>query len=298
MTRITPTIQDRNFLENITRAKSRMDQAQQEISSGKKVNNLSDDPFAAMRSSEIQASTSVNDQFLSTNDQVKSRLNITDTALQSMISNLDNAKVLAAQALSGTTTVETRSALAEGVDGTIRQALSDANMQFNGSYLFAGTKTNAAPFVESPVGSGNVTYNGNDEAIYARLDSSTILQTNVTGQDLAQAAPSMFTTLADLKMAIQNNDTDTIAARLKDLESISERLNTLDAFVGNTANLVDQIHSRLSDQNLALKAEDSRLTDANMVESISNFNLAQQGVTAALSAKAKVQQISLFDFLG
>lgn len=171
-------------------------------------------------------------------------------------------------------------------------------MQFNGSYVFAGTKTNAAPFVESPVGSGNVTYNGNNEAICARLDSSTVVQTGVTGQDLAQAAPSMFTTLADLKAAIQDNDTDTIAAKLEDLESISERMNTLDAFVGNTANLVDQIQSRLSDQNLALKAEDSHLTDANMVESISNFNLVQQGVTAAPSAEAKVQQISLFDFLG
>ena len=298
MTRITPTMQDRDFLENIIRAKSRMDQAQQEISSGKKVNNLSDDPFAAMRESEIQAGTSVNEQFLSTNDQVKSRLDITDTALQSMIRNLDNAMVLATQALSGTTTAETRAALAEGVDGAIKQSLSDANMQFNGTYLFAGTKTNTAPFVESPVGSGNVTYNGNDEAIYARLDLSTVVQTNVTGQDLAQTVPAMFTTLSNLKTAIQSNDTDTVAARLRDLQAISERLNTLDAFVGNTTNLVNQIHSRLSDQNLALKAEDSRLTDANMVESISNFNLAQQGVTAALSAKAKVQQISLFDFLG
>jgi flagellar hook-associated protein 3 FlgL len=295
--RVTPTMQDRVFLENISLAKSRMDEAQAEISSGKKVNHLSDDPFAAMRSSQIQASSNLNDQYLSTNEQVKSRLEITDTALQSMISNLDSAQSLAAQALSGTTTPESRTALAEGMDGVIKQALSDVNLQFNGSYLFAGTKTSTTPFAESPVGSGSVTYNGNDEAFYARLDSTTVAQINVTGQDLAQTAPSMFTTLADLKTAIQNNDTDTIRARLTDLQSISERLNTLDASVGNTVNLVDQIHSRLSDQNLSLKAEDSRLTDANMVESISKFNLAQQGVSAALSAEAKTQQLSLFDYI-
>jgi flagellar hook-associated protein 3 FlgL len=290
-------MQDRVFLENISRAKSRLDQAQAEISSGKKVNHLSDDPFAAMRSSQIQASSSLNDQFLSTNEQVKSRLEITDTALQSMISNLDNAMTLAAQALSGTTTSESRSALAQGVDGAIKQALSDVNLQFNGSYLFAGTRTSTTPFVESPAGSGNVTYNGNDEAIYARLDTTTVVEVNVTGQDLAQTAPSMFTTLADLKTAIQANDTDTIRAKLTDLESISERLNTLDASVGNTVNLVDQVHSRLSAQNLSLKAEDSRLTDANMVESISKFNLAEQGVSATLSAEARIQQLSLFDYM-
>ncbi len=295
--RVTPTMQDRTFLENISRAKDRMDRSQNEISSGKKVNHLSDDPFAAMRSSEIQARSSQNDQFLATNSQTRSRLEITDTALQSMIRNIDNAKVLAAQALSGTTTPESRLALATGVDGTIRQALSDVNLQFNGAYLFSGTLTNAAPFVESPAGSGAVVYNGNDEAIYTRLDSSTVMQINTTGQDLAETAPPLFSSLADLKTAIQNNDTTTISARLADLETISDRLNTLDSVVGNNMNLVDQTRSRLSDQNLALKAEDSRLTDANMVESISNFQLAQQGVSATLSAEAKVQQLSLIDFL-
>lgn len=295
--RVTPTMQDRVFLENINQVKSRLDKAQEEVSSGKKVNRLSDDPFASLRSSEIQAQSSLNDQFLATGDQLRSRLETTDTVLQSMISNLDNAKVLAAQALSGTTTAETRSALATGVDGVLKQALSDSNLQFDGSYLFAGTRTNIAPFVESPPGSGTIVYNGNDEAIYARLDSSTVMQVNITGQDLAESAPPLFTTLSELKTAIQNNDTDTIRARLGDLETISNRLNTLDAGVGNNMKMVDQVRSRLTSQSLALKTEDSRLTDANMVESISNLNLAEQGLNAALSAKARIQQVSLFDFM-
>ena len=295
--RVTPAMQDRTFLENINQVKSRMDKAQEEVSSGKKVNHLSDDPFASLRSSEIQAQSSLNDQFLSTDDQLRSRLNITDTVLQSMISNMDNAKVLAAQALSGTTTPEIRSALATGVDGVIKQALSDSNLQFDGTYLFAGTLTNVAPFEESPAGSGTIVYNGNDEPIYSRLDSSTVMQINITGQDLAEAAPSMFTTLADLKTAIQNDDTSTIQARLDDLGAISDRLNSLDADVGNNMKAVDQVRSRLTNQNLTLKTEDSSLTDANMIESISNLNLAGQGLSAALNAKAKIQQVSLFDFM-
>jgi flagellar hook-associated protein 3 FlgL len=153
------------------------------------------------------------------------------------------------------------------------------------------------PFTEVPPGSGTYVYSGNDEAVYARLDNSTVMQINITGQDLAETAPPLFTTLNDLKIAIQNNDTATIQARLDDLNAISDRLNSLGSVVGNSTQLIEQVRSRLTDQSLALKKESSRLSDANMVESISNFTLAEQGVNAALSAKARIQQLSLIDYL-
>jgi flagellar hook-associated protein 3 FlgL len=295
--RVTPTMQDRTFLENITQAKVRMDKSQEEISTGRRVNQLSDDPFAAAQSGEITAQMSYNDQYLDTIDQLRGRLDITDTVVQSMITSLDNAKVLAVQSLSGTTTAEARASLALGVDGVLKQVLSDANAQFNGSYLFSGTQTNTVPFTETPPGSGTIVYSGNDEAIYARLDNSTVMQTNITGEDLAETAPPLFSTLTDLKNAIQNNDTATIEARLNDLNTISDRLNSLGAVVGNSTQLAEQVRSRLTDQNLAMTKENSRLSDANMVESISNFSLAEQGVNATLSAKARIQQLSLIDYL-
>ena len=61
--------------------------------------------------------------------------------------------------------------------------------------------------------------------------------------------------------------------------------------------MLDQIQSRHKSQNLALQTQSSRLTDANLVESISKFGLATQAVNVTLNSQAKVQQLSLVDFL-
>ena len=41
------------------------------------------------------------------------------------------------------------------------------------------------------------TYDGNDEAIYQRLDRSTTIQTNITGQDLFGDPPAVLDVLDD-----------------------------------------------------------------------------------------------------
>jgi flagellar hook-associated protein 3 FlgL len=146
-------------------------------------------------------------------------------------------------------------------------------------------------------GGGAITYQGNNESIFQRLDRSTVLKTNVSGQELFLDSPPMFSVLEDLKTAIQNNDVTTIHARLDDLNLISDRINNTDTTVGGSLQLLDQIQSRLKSQNLALQTQSSSLTDANLVESISKFDLATQAVNVTLNSQAKVQQLSLIDFL-
>jgi flagellar hook-associated protein 3 FlgL len=293
--RITPSIQSRNFLEDLALTKARMDKAQSELSSGRRVNVLSDDPYAAGQSSEIEAISSENDEYIANNDQLISKLGFLDSTLQRLVLSVENAQTLAAQALSGTTTAESRAALAEGVDGIRKQVLSIANTQYNGVFLFSGSHRPAADaFTDNAPG---FTYDGNDEAIYQRLDRSTTVQTNITGQDLFGDPPAVLDVLDNLKTAIANNDPTAIRAQAANLETIANRVNALDAVVGERVQLADQTQSRLREHNLALKTETSRLTDANLVESISNFNLADQAVKVSLSSQAKLEQLSLLDYL-
>jgi len=293
--RVTPSIQNRNFLENLARTKTRMDKAQDELSSGRRVNLLSDNPYAAGRASEIEALSSENAEFIANNEQLISKLGFLDSTMQRLVLSLENAQTLAAQALSGTTTPESRAALAEGVTGVRQQVLSIANTQYNGVFLFSGTRRPAADaFSDNAPG---FTYNGNDDAIYQKLDRSTTIQTNLTGQDLFGDPPAVLDVLDALKTAIQNNDPTAIRAEAASLETLANRFNSLGAIVGERIRLTEQTLSRLREHNLALKEETSRLTDANLVESISDFNLADQAVRVSLSSQARIEQLSLLDFL-
>jgi flagellar hook-associated protein 3 FlgL len=292
--RITPTIQARNFLENINQSKTRLDRAQDEVSSGKKVNRLSDNPFAAAQSSEVGAVVSANEQFITDNSQLRSRLELTDSVLQLVNRSLDEGKSLAAQSLSGTTTPESRQALATAIEGVRQEVLSAANTQFNGTPLFAGTLSRTQPFADS---SGVVSYQGNDEPVYQRVDKTTVVQTNVTGQDLFLDPPSVFSALNNLKTAISSNDASAIRAELANLETISSRVNTTAATFGNKMKMIDDVQTSLKDQNRAMQDRISDLTDANMVESITDMELAGQAVNVTLQAQARMQQLSLLDFL-
>src|SRR5678815_2795189 len=147
--RITPTTQTRTFLENLNRLRIREDQAHAELSSGKSVNRLSDNPFAASQASRITSVMAENDQFIKINEQLQGRLQTTDSVLQALIQSIDAGKSLAAQALSGTTTPESRAALATAVEGVRQEVLSASNTQFDGNYLFAGTETSTQPFVDT-----------------------------------------------------------------------------------------------------------------------------------------------------
>jgi len=172
--------------------------------------------------------------------------------------------------------------------------LSAGNTQFDGNFLFSGTATSTQPFVDS---GGTVTYQGNDEAVYQRLDRSVVVQTNLTGQDLFMDSPPVFQVLENLKTAIANNDATAIRSGLSDLDTISNRMNSLAATVGNNIRLTDQLQNALSTHNLSLQEHVSAMTDADLAKSISDLNLTTQAISAALGAQAQAHQFSLLDFL-
>src|SRR5689334_19918680 len=115
--RVTPSIQLRNFLQNANRLRAQGDKYQQEVTTGQKVNRLSDNAFAASQASKVTSVMSANDQFVASNGQLRSQLELTDITLQSIIQSVDTAQTLATQALSGTTTPDSRQAIATQVGG-------------------------------------------------------------------------------------------------------------------------------------------------------------------------------------
>jgi flagellin-like hook-associated protein FlgL len=78
---------------------------------------------------------------------------------------------------------------------------------------------------------------------------------------------------------------------------ISNRVNTLASKVGNNLQLVDQIQGTLRAHNEALQENISRMTDADLAQSITDLNLTNQALSIALNAQAQVHQLSLLDYL-
>ena len=117
------------------------------MSTGRSVNNLSDNPAAAAALVDNDALSSENDQFLTNVSDVQGKLQAADSALNNAEQILTTAITVGTEGANGTMSAADRQALAQQVQGLQQQMLSLANTAYQGVYVFAGTNVTAAPFV-------------------------------------------------------------------------------------------------------------------------------------------------------
>lgn len=175
---------------------------QNELSTGSRLNEPSDDPSAAMLAVGLQSLLAQNTQYQS-NLQVNSAyLSASDSALTQVNSLINTAQGLAVSATGNTATDSQRQAAATQLQDLMSQMLSLANTQFSGRYLFAGSLTTTQPFVQTSTG---VLYQGDQKTISSYGNTADLFATNVTGDAaFGGFSPTMLGT-TDLNPALTFN---------------------------------------------------------------------------------------------
>jgi flagellar hook-associated protein 3 FlgL len=169
------SITARNYLAKQT---SELFTAQQQISSGLRIQKPADDP-AGMRRSLIQKDRI---ERLEAHEvsvaHTKSRLSQADVQLRNANDLLTKAREIALQAPQITDDSERR-VLAQELDGLMSQMRSIANSSDATGYLFSGTAANTMPFAETTAAGGQSRYDGTTQntAIYIAgdVDRQTLL---------------------------------------------------------------------------------------------------------------------------
>ncbi len=152
-----------------------------QLSSGYQFQMPSEDPIAAMQVMGLQRLIQRKSQVKTNLETTQSYLGATDTALSSLSGLLTSARV-AALSVAGTTSTDTqRQTAAQQINQTIWQMLNSGNQQFRGRYLFSGSESLAAPFLENSA--GMIEYLGNDQHLMSYSDLNMLTSTNVTGNE-------------------------------------------------------------------------------------------------------------------
>jgi flagellar hook-associated protein 3 FlgL len=108
---------------------------------------------------------------------------------------------------------------------------------------------------------------------------------------------ALFNTLGTLKKALEDNDEATIAAQLNSLTTAEDHLNTQIADIGARQNRAQVKKSAFSQINNALQEQLSGAQDADLAEVIIQLNSKQATYQAALAAAARINQMSLLNYL-
>jgi flagellar hook-associated protein 3 FlgL len=177
------------FLSALEDAQRRMIDTQKQVATGRRVNVPSDDPAAAARISQLDASLARLDQFQSNAGMARNQLGLEEQALGSAVDNLQRVRELVVQANNGPLTDGDRAAIATELRERVEALRSVANStDVDGRHLFGGYRETTTPFTLSPVGA--VVYNGDDGQRLLQVSETRFIAVNDSGADVFQRIPT------------------------------------------------------------------------------------------------------------
>ncbi len=179
-------------------------QLQNQISTGRRIIQPSDDAPAALRAIALQRTIQRKDQAASNLAGSRSVLSAADTALNSVSNVLNDVRGAAIEAVSNLTSDTSRQAAINAIDGALSALITSGNSNHIGRYLFAGSRTNVSPFER--VGQF-VQYNGNEKNLQNYVDLEQLFTTNLPGTDVFGGISDEVRGTADLNPALT---TDTL----------------------------------------------------------------------------------------
>ncbi len=131
-----------------------------QLSTGKRINQPSDDPVGAARALDLNHLITDSAQYQRNISAANARLGLEDQSLSNTTNVLERVRVLVLQAVNGSQTGDTRGDIASEMVQLRAQLLGLANGQDGqGEYIFAGNRTGGAPFGDS---AGATVYAGDD----------------------------------------------------------------------------------------------------------------------------------------
>ncbi|HLW75447.1 MAG TPA: flagellin [Bryobacteraceae bacterium] len=298
-----PTLNPRyqQFVNNLDRITSQMNQDQLNISSGVRMQNVSDNPDQVSELLQARASLASSQQISTNLSGVKTEVDTGEQTLQSAVQLFDQVQTLAAEGSTGTQTATTRATLAQQLQGIEQQFVGLANTAIEGRHIFAGDTDQVQPYTYDATQPNPVSaYQGSTSTRVALTASGTTFPVALTAQqifDSPNPSNSVFGALNGLITALQNNDQTATQNVNSGLATVAQYLNDQLAFYGTTQDNVSAATDYASTQQTELQSQLSSLQDTDMPATILDMTQAQTQQQAALDSEAKLPRSTLFDFL-
>lgn len=293
--RVTESMMFQSATTEAQSARSRLEQATREVSSGKRVEHPGDDPTAASLVPQARINSARFGAISSAVGRASDELNVANGALGQVQQQLARGIELATQMSNGTYSAADRAGAAVEVDGLIQGIVGLLNTRVANRYIFGGTKDDVPPFDTTG------TYLG-DTGVRKVEVAPGVLQTSSVRADVAikgvGGGADVLATLQTLSTALRANDPDSTRNTLPSLSQGVAQVGLATAQIGSSQNIFDAADAA---SRLMGDVEDKRasgLVDVDLVDAASKLTLANQALNASLSAAAKSFTMTLLDKLG
>ena len=297
---------DPNYISNLV---SSLDQTQlteqqltAELSSGVRVNSLSQDPVSSGENVLLLNQIQQDDSFTQSSNLVTGQLQVADSTLGSVVSQLTQAISLATSANNGTLNSSDVRSISSQISGILDEVQGLANTSYQGQYIFAGGQTSTAPFATSTATSPAITsYKGDEDVNYLQTPNGQKIQLNVPGDQIfsASGSNSVFGALNNLVADYSSGSVDTAKA-VSDTEALGTALNYVSqqrVTIDNSITQLTAASDAVTGNQTQLTAAQTNLMQADVAQVSTQLSLSETQQTALEDVISRLGSGSLFDKL-
>jgi flagellar hook-associated protein 3 FlgL len=283
---------DPNYITTLTasldQSTNEEDTLTSELSSGLRVATLSDDPVAVAQSTLLGNSIAQDDTFVQTASNESSRMQVTDSTLGEVVTQVTSAISTAVSGNNGTLNASDIASVAQQLSGIRDQVLSLANTSYQGQYLFGGSQGSTPPFtLDTSTNPATATYNGDNNVQFIETPNGQQIQVNLPGSSVFGAAGTGV--LGALNQLISDfSGGATTATLTADTSALTTALGQL----SSQRSTLDSALSRLQSSSTYTQTEVSQLTVAQ-----SNLVSADPAAVASQLSTAETQHQALLSVI-
>jgi flagellar hook-associated protein 3 FlgL len=287
-----------NMLAAIQQSEASLQTALQQVSTGKSVNVPSDNPAAAADMVQNTMETAAVDQYTQNVGGVLSTVQTADSALSSVVTSLTQAVSLGTEGANGTLSSANQQQIATQVQGILSSVVGQANLTYNGAYLFGGTASTAQPYTADASSPTGYTYNGNNDVNSVQIGDQMSVKVNLPGSQIfSNASANVLGSLTSLVSALQSGDATAIGTATNAVSSALSYVSSQRVFYGNAESQLNTQDTYLQQETVTLASQQNSLIGVDEAKAATELSQAETDNSAALAAAAKVLPNTLLSYL-
>ncbi|MGE4704674.1 flagellar hook-associated protein FlgL [Yersinia enterocolitica] len=304
--RITNTSMSRVMINNMANRTAEYAKLNEQLTSGKRVNKISDDPVASMQLVQLENSKSDVSQYKTNVVRLSGNYKVQEASLNSLDNQLLMVRDKMLAAKNGNHSATESATLGREINLLLDGMMSDLNTKNSeGNYLFSGTKTNIKP-VEYDPATQTYTFNGNNERRDAVVGNGITLQENTDLSSALSTSANDLEILTNLKK-LANKMVDPSITPATYNQDISTNLTAIDTAAKKIGGMVTELGAKQNRlDHLSNLHDDVEIVNANLEKDLASIDLLQVNaamqsnflsIKIAHSMQAKISQLSLFNYI-
>lgn len=330
--RVTQNSTTLNYLRNLNDVQSRINEDQIKISTGQDILNISDAPDRFVNAKQLTDYINRNSVYQSTIQTSLNEMQSVDSQLSSISDTLTQIRNSAIDSTS-TSNNANEAEIASTIKGSLQDLVNDANLEFNGQFVFSGTKTteasmspptspaaNSMPFelVQGTASDSNpsglsVVFKGNmnDRSVSTNANTKDVINIKADemfgaqGTDLFNNIIGLYNTLAYKSDGTARTSTDALTQDdltkindyQKQISTYTDNVNNASAKNGTRINRFTAINDQLTSENTRLDSFRSQLQDTDIAKTSIDLTKESTALQYSLQVGTHLINQTLFDFL-